>query len=106
MIGVENNSEKTVWNNTRGIIADGKLGDRFTYYAFFLENQSVFPSYITDKIVQKSVGLFPGRGESRWSPDSTLDYSMHLDTYLTDYQNSLIYSLVLVKILLAMVIDL
>ena len=35
MIGVENNSEKTVWNNTRGIIADGKLGDRFTYYAFF-----------------------------------------------------------------------
>ena len=92
MIGVENNSEKTVWNNTRGIIADGKLGDRFTYYASFLENQSVFPSYITDKIVQKSAWIVPGQGESRWSPDSTFDYSMasgHLSYRLskfTDFQ--------------------
>ena len=88
MIGVENNSEKTVWNNTRGIIADGKLGDRFTYYASFLENQSVFPSYITDKIVQKSAWIVPGQGESRWSPDSTLDYSMasgHLSYRLSKF---------------------
>ena len=42
MVGIENNSDKTIWNNTRGIIADGKLGDRFTYYSSFLENQSVF----------------------------------------------------------------
>ena len=61
MIGIENNSDKTIWNNTRGIIADGKLGDRFTYYSSFLENQSVFPSYITNEVVRKSNGLFRSR---------------------------------------------
>ncbi|MAO72055.1 MAG: hypothetical protein CMD02_06080 [Flavobacteriales bacterium] len=76
MVGIENNSDKTIWNNTRGIVADGKLGDRFTYYSSFLENQSVFPYYITNEVVGKSAWIIPGQGESRWSPDSTFDYSM------------------------------
>ena len=76
MIAKEMGSEKTVWNNTRGIIADGKLGSRFTFYSSFLENQSVFPSYLMNTIVGKSAWIVPGQGESRWSLDSLLDYTM------------------------------
>ena len=82
MIGIESNSDKTIWNNTRGIIADGKLGDRFTYYSSFLENQSVFPSYITNEVVRKSTWIVPGQGESRWSPDSIFDYSIYFWTFI------------------------
>ena len=31
-IGKERNSRNTTWTNTRGIMADGKLGKRFSFY--------------------------------------------------------------------------
>ena len=74
-IGKEFGNEKTIYTNTRGIIAEGKLGNRFTFYSSFLENQSVFPSYITNSIVKKE-WIVPGQGKSKWSSDSTFDYAM------------------------------
>ena len=90
MVGIVDNSVKTIWNNTRGIIADGKLGDRFTYHSSFLENQSFFPSYITNEVLGKSAWIIPGQGESSWSPDSTFDYSMasgHLSYKLSKFSD-------------------
>lgn len=75
-IGKEIGSDKTIWTNTRGIIADGKLGEKFTYFSSFLENQSVFPTYITSNILRQSAWVVPGQGESRWSEDSVFDYTM------------------------------
>ena len=75
-IGREIETNKTIWTNTRGIIADGKIGGRFSYYSSFLENQAILPSYLTDNILRKSAWIIPGQGESRWSSDSTFDYTM------------------------------
>ena len=75
-IGKERDNNNLIWTNTRGIIADGRLGSRFKFYSSFLENQSVFPRYITNSIVEKSAWVIPGQGESRWSADSVFDYSI------------------------------
>tara|TARA_X000000368_G_C22870858_1_gene640838 strand:+ start:247 stop:744 length:498 start_codon:yes stop_codon:yes gene_type:complete len=52
-IGREIETNKIIWTNTRGIIADGKIGERFSYYSSFLENQSRLPTYLTDNILKK-----------------------------------------------------
>ena len=75
-IGKEINLENTTWTNTRGIMADGKLGKRFSFYSSFLENQSVFPRYITNNIFSKSSWIVPGQGESHWTTDSVFDYAI------------------------------
>ena len=75
-IGKERNSGNTTWTNTRGIMADGKLGKRFSFYSSFLENQSVFPRYITNNIFSKSSWIVPGQGESHWTTDSVFDYAI------------------------------
>ncbi len=74
-IGKEIKNSKVIWNNTRGIIVDGRLGEKFTFYSSFLENQSVFPMYITNKIIDRS-WIVPGQGKSHWSNDSVFDYSI------------------------------
>jgi len=75
-IGKEINLGNTTWTNTRGIMADGKLGKRFSFYSSFLENQSVFPRYITNNIFSKSSWIVPGQGESHWTTDSVFDYAI------------------------------
>ena len=75
-VGKEFNSNTIYWKNTRGIIADGKLGNKFSFYSLFLENQSRLPSYVTNTILSKSAWVIPGQGESRWSQDTIFDYAM------------------------------
>ena len=75
-IGKEKGNSKLIWTNTRGIIADGKLGKKFSFYSSFLENQSVFPRYITNNIFSKSSWIVPGQGEAHWTTDSIFDYAI------------------------------
>ena len=89
-IGKEKGNNKLIWTNTRGIVADGKLGNKFTFYSSFLENQSVFPRYITNNIFSKSSWIVPGQGESHWTTDSIFDYSMasgHFSYQLSRFSN-------------------
>ena len=89
-IGKEKGNNKLIWTNTRGIVADGKLGNKFTFYSSFLENQSVFPRYITNNIFSKSSWIVPGQGESHWTTDSIFDYTMasgHFSYKLSKFSN-------------------
>ena len=89
-IGREFNLGRNFWTNTRGIVADGKLGDRFAFYSSFLENQSVLTSYITNDIISRSTWVIPGQGESRWSSDTIFDYTMatgHFSYKLSRFSN-------------------
>ena len=86
-IGKEFGNDKTIYTNTRGIIAEGKLGTRFSFYSSFLENQSVFSTYITNSII-KEQWIVPGQGKSKWSNDFTFDYVMasgHLTYQLSKF---------------------
>ncbi|HJM16654.1 MAG TPA: hypothetical protein QF851_04295 [Flavobacteriales bacterium] len=87
-LGREINSGNTTWTNTRGIMADGKLGDRFSFYSSFLENQSVFPSYLRDRIFRQYPWVVPGQGQSHWTNDSVFDYAIasgHLSYNLSKF---------------------
>ena len=75
-IGKETSSDKILWVNTRGFYFKGNFRERFTFYSSFLENQSVFPKYITNSVVAQTAWVVPGQGESRWSSDSLFDYAM------------------------------
>lgn len=49
-IGKELDENKTTWKNTRGIQIGGVIGDKFSFYSNFFENQGVFANYLTDFI--------------------------------------------------------
>lgn len=54
---------RTTWLNTRGAQAGGTVGDRFSFYANFFENQSIFPDYLGDYIFTNAVT--PGQGHGK-----------------------------------------
>jgi hypothetical protein len=68
-----NKSIKT-YNNTRGVIASLKINQQLKLETSFIENQSVFPEYISDQITLKKDAL----GQGRWKTFKTngFDYAM------------------------------
>src|SRR5690606_25724697 len=54
---------QTTWLNTRGAQAGLTIGDNFSFYANFFENQSVFPDYIGDYIFENAIT--PGQGHGK-----------------------------------------
>jgi len=52
-------SGRTLWLNTRGFQAGGTIGKKFSFYTNFFENQSVFPEYVQDYILENKV--IPGQ---------------------------------------------
>lgn len=63
-------TKRTLYTNTRGIIASGSVGDRFYFETMFSENQSVFPDYVS--VVAKNQLVVPGQG--RWKTFKTNGY--------------------------------
>jgi hypothetical protein len=63
-------SGRKLYNNTRGFIASGYVGDRFYFETFLAENQSVFPNYINSSVNKALV--VPGQG--RWKSFKTGGY--------------------------------
>src|SRR5690606_20878453 len=49
--------------NTRGFIIGGRLGKKVTFTSSYLENQAVFPQYISDFVEYSQV--VPGQGHAR-----------------------------------------
>jgi len=67
---LSDSSNTTLFNNTRGLIASGFIGDKVYFESIISENQSVFPVYISDAAITSSI--VPGQG--RWKPYKTTGY--------------------------------
>lgn len=65
-IDSEDNSGRTLYRNTRGIIIRSNVGDKFSFETSVYENQMVAPNYLNNYIVSKEayrvVGVVPGQG--------------------------------------------
>jgi hypothetical protein len=75
-VGVDqaNPSNKTLYQNTRGVKIEGILGKRIVFSTSFLENQARFPDYMNSFI--ESTGVVPGMGRVKSFKDGEYDYSM------------------------------
>ena len=66
--------KKDIITNTRGFIVKGDIGRLVSFSSSFLENQSIFPEYIDDRIRSKKV--VPGQGFARDFKMTGFDYAM------------------------------
>jgi hypothetical protein len=71
---IKDTSKTTFVNNTRGVWIKGSIGNKFVFETSFFENQSVFPTYLSNYCNTYSV--VPGQG--RWKPfkKTGFDYAM------------------------------
>jgi hypothetical protein len=61
--------------NTRGFLLQGRIGDNFTFYSTYLENQGRFPDYINNFVAQRRV--VPGQGSvARGFGNNGFDYGL------------------------------
>lgn len=59
--------------NTRGLIAGGYIGTKFYFETMFVENQSVFPNYVSN--VVKATYVVPGQGRWKTFKGTGYDYA-------------------------------
>jgi hypothetical protein len=72
-LGKDFTSDNNTLINTRGIEVKGTLGERFSFYTNFRENQAVFSPYVTNFIRSNSV--VPGQGMYKGFGDAGFDYA-------------------------------
>ena len=65
--------DEVFYTNTRGIEFKGDIGQKFSFYSSFYENQSRFVDYISDYVMQYRV--VPGQGAAKILRDNKYDYS-------------------------------
>ena len=58
--------------NTRGAIIHGSVGKDFSFVTAYIENQSVFPEYLTNYV--KSTNVVPGQGYAKDFKTNGFDY--------------------------------
>ncbi len=66
--------EDAKYVNTRGFTLEGRLGSKFSFSSSFLENQALFPEYISDYTLYSNV--VPGQGYQRPYGDNGFDFGM------------------------------
>ena len=69
----ETDYDQSIYNNSRGVIVKGMLGEKIYFESSFTENQSFFASYITD--FTKSNKIVPGLGFVKPFKDGGYDYA-------------------------------
>ena len=62
------------WNNTRGFYMEGRIGQQVSFTTSYLENQSVFPTYMVQRV--DSTHVAPGFGKTRPFGDYGYDYGI------------------------------
>ena len=67
-------SENSLFQNTRGFLLQGKIGDRVYFYTDFRENQGRYPAYVN--VFVDSLGIMPGSGRVKEFKEDGYDYSM------------------------------
>lgn len=73
-LGTESSNDKILYTNTRGFNIEGKIGEKFSFYTSFLENQAEFPTYIRTQTLQTQV--VPGQGFAREFGTTSFDFGM------------------------------
>ncbi|MBW6484048.1 MAG: hypothetical protein K0B10_13430 [Vicingaceae bacterium] len=63
----------TLFVNTRGIIAKGHIGKKFSFQTAVYENQATLPNYLTEYVDNNNV--VPGQGRVKKFKDNGLDYN-------------------------------
>ncbi|AWO01188.1 hypothetical protein DLD77_05525 [Chitinophaga alhagiae] len=67
-------ARNTIWLNTRGAIAGGRLGKNFEFRAEFYENQGKYPRYL-DEFTRREQ-IIPGQGEVKFdSSGASFDFA-------------------------------
>ncbi len=67
-------SRELLYTNTRGFNVEGQLGQHFSFQTSYLENQAVFPEYISHFVQRQEV--VPGQGFARDFGENGYDYGI------------------------------
>lgn len=73
-LGKDRINDRNVFVNTRGVLVQGNVSDRFFFYSSFHENQARYLGYI-DSTVNR-YGVAPGQGKVKFLGEGKLDFSM------------------------------
>ncbi len=73
-------SNKKYYQNTRGVLIQGNIGDKFAFSSIFWENQEDYPTYLKNFVNEYYV--VPGNGRTKSFGTSGFDYSMS-EAYLS-----------------------
>jgi hypothetical protein len=66
-------NESHTFTNTRGLQVEGSIGNKFSFFSTFYENQSTFIHYLDSNI--RSMGVIPGQGSYKGFGKSGFDYA-------------------------------
>ena len=69
----EKNYNDTTFTNTRGFQAEGSIGNKFSFFTTFYENQSYFTNYLDSNI--RSTTVVPGQGLTKPFKSNGFDYA-------------------------------
>lgn len=85
-LGKGYSSDHNAWlyNNTRGFVGSGSIGNKFYFETLFAENQSLFPIYVSEQTYNS--GVVPGQG--RWKRYKYRGYDYAFSSGFISYQAS------------------
>lgn len=69
----EDESGRTLYKNTRGVIVRANVGQKFSFETSLYENQMVLPDYLSDYV--NSTGVVPGQGRVKQFKGSGFDFA-------------------------------
>lgn len=76
----EDNTGKTLYKNTRGLIVRANVGEKFSFETSVYENQMVVPSYLDNYVLSNGayrvLGVMPGQGRVKRFKDNGYDFAI------------------------------
>lgn len=86
-VGGTSDADYSTYNNTRGILVQGGLGNKFNFYTSIFESQGRFAGYVNDyaeslKAFGPDPAIIPGRGIAKRFKSNSYDYPV-AEAYLS-----------------------
>lgn len=72
-LGRERESMHTYFVNTRGVLVQANVKDKFYFYTGFHENQARYVPYVDSMV--RAYEVVPGQGKVKYNPDLVFDFS-------------------------------
>ena len=72
-LGRDQKAKRNVYVNSRGLLVQGNVKDKFFFFTQFHENQARYVNYISNSINRYDVA--PGQGKVKFLPDESFDFS-------------------------------
>lgn len=79
-VGKDQDTENSLFNNTRGVEAQGMIDDKIGFYTFLSTTQSIFPDYVASRVFPN--GTLPYEAFWKRFKDDGFDY-FHARGYIT-----------------------